>query len=240
MEELKALGLDEKEIKVYLAALKLGPSKNEEISREAGIIRTTCHSILQKLKQRGMISNIKKDNINIFEAADPTHLVEMLDEKKKKVETILPRLNQLRKHSPTKHEVTFFEGKSGVKTVIDDILSKKNRKFEVFGSYRFFKDLSPVYALQYFKKKVQRNISSRGITFRTKENLKAKNKDKKELRESRFINENEVNAGCFVYDDKVALVSCGKDGHRGYIIQDESLSKLHKLFFKYMWKQSKN
>lgn len=239
MEQLKVLGLDENEIKVYLATLKIGPAKNEEIAKEAGIIRTTCHSILNKLKQKGIISNILKEKVNYFAAVDPEQLIEMLKEKQYVVESILPKLNEIKKHSPKEHKIIYFEGKEGVKTVIEDIISKKNRNFKVFGSYKFFNDISPVYANQYFRKKIERNIRSEGVTFKTKENLVAKKRDKKELRKSKFISEPEVNAGCFIYEDKVALVSYDKDGHRGCIIKDPKISKLHCLFFKYLWKNSK-
>ena len=39
---------------------------------------------------------------------------------------------------------------------------------------------------------------------------------------------------------KIALISYDESGHRGCIIEDAEISKLHGLFFKYLWKSSRD
>ena len=57
---LKAYGLNEKQIKVYLACLELGSASVQKISQKSGLIRTTVYEVLETLKQRGFTSSFLK------------------------------------------------------------------------------------------------------------------------------------------------------------------------------------
>ena len=48
-KQLKSLGFSEKEARVYLALLELGPSTTTEIARKSKINRTTGYDILESL-----------------------------------------------------------------------------------------------------------------------------------------------------------------------------------------------
>jgi|SRR3989344_829968 len=60
-KELQALGLSEKEAKVYLAALVLGPDTVQNIAKKAGINRPTAYLQIESLKEKGIISEVEKD-----------------------------------------------------------------------------------------------------------------------------------------------------------------------------------
>jgi len=49
---LHSLGLSEKEIQVYEAALELGPSTLQEISQKAGILRTSGYTYIRGLREK--------------------------------------------------------------------------------------------------------------------------------------------------------------------------------------------
>ena len=49
--ELQKFGLDGREARVYLAALKLGKGRVTEIAKESGYERTYCFSILENLEK---------------------------------------------------------------------------------------------------------------------------------------------------------------------------------------------
>ena len=68
---LESLGLSENEAKVYYAALTLGPASILNIARAAGIKRTTVYSVVEALKQRGlMVLEVKGFKQN-YVAQDP-------------------------------------------------------------------------------------------------------------------------------------------------------------------------
>ena len=100
IKELKELNLEDNEIKVYLACLSLGNPKVHEISKKSELIRTTCYGILKSLIEKGLISTVLKNNITHYHATTPRQLLDILDEKKKKINSILPKLEQMKKLNP--------------------------------------------------------------------------------------------------------------------------------------------
>ena len=79
IEDLKKYGLSEKEARLYIALLKLGPSTVNNIAEEADIVRTTTYEILKKLREEGIVASMTLNNILNFEAADPEKLAQILD-----------------------------------------------------------------------------------------------------------------------------------------------------------------
>lgn len=239
IEELKELDLDENEIKVYLASLKLGNAKSDEIAKLSELIRTTTYSILQKLIQKGFISKILKNNINRFEALNPELLLELLEEKKRKISEIIPKLKSLQQSKIKNHNVTVFEGKEGIRSVMNDILTEENITIKSFGSISSFMKSSPYFSKEYFRKKKERNIKALSISFNIPENLIAKKTDKKHLRETRFVNLKPSNSACFLYQDKTALITYSLGEQRGVIIQDSEMKELLEYMFDALNREAK-
>lgn len=236
--ELKELNLDDNEIKVFLSCLKLGSAKVNDIAKRAELIRTTTYGVLKSLTEKGLISTIIKDNINCFQAIDPKQLVDILEEKKKRISDIIPQLVELKKTVLTEHKVEFFEGKNGLKTVINDLTKVPNQEIKIFGSYANFIKFSKPFSLQYFRKRKEKNINVKAIVSYTKKNIEAKKKEKGELRETRFIQKKELNSSCYIYRNKLAFVSFEEDNLRGIIIQDKELVKLQTILFNNFWEQA--
>ena len=74
-EQLIDLGFGDKEASVYLALLELGPSTTTEISRRAGINRTTGYDILESLAGDGLINPIGDTKIQKFSAESPEKVI---------------------------------------------------------------------------------------------------------------------------------------------------------------------
>lgn len=239
IHELKELGLDENEIKIYLASLELGPSKSDEIAKKASLIRTTTYSILQKLKQKGIISNILKDNINIFEATEPDKLIELLEEKKQKITNILPKLKEIQNKENTNYNVTYFEGENGIKTIMNDIIAVPNTTIKSFGTVHSFYESSPYYSKEYFRKKKERNIKSISVSVDTPEGRFGKQFDKEHIRDTKYVKGEYSTAGCFIYRDKVALGIYEKGNQRGVIIQNEIIKKHIEIMFDALRREAK-
>ncbi len=239
IEELKEMGLDDNEIKVYLSCLELGPSKSDDVAKKAKLIRTTTYSILQKLKQKGIISNILKDNINIFEAVEPEKLLELLEEKKQKINSILPKLKSIQNKEQNKYNVTYFEGENGIKTIMNDIIEVPNTTIKSFGTVYSFFESSPYYSKEYFRKKKERNIKSISVAVDTPEGRFGEKYDKEHIRDTKYVKGEYSTAGCFIYRDKVALGVYEKGSQRGVIIQNEIIKKHIEIMFDALRREAK-
>lgn len=122
-KELKEIGLNEKEAKVYLAALELGEATVQEIARKSGVKRPTVYLEAESLKQKGLISTIKKTKKTLYYAENPRVIETILDEKKRRLLGIMPGLLSITNLLDKKPIIRFFEGREGVKEVYKDILA---------------------------------------------------------------------------------------------------------------------
>ena len=59
-------GLSDKEVKVYLALLELGPSPVRKVAGKAGVNRGTTYDILKSLRDQGLAGYYHKDKHQYF------------------------------------------------------------------------------------------------------------------------------------------------------------------------------
>lgn len=125
--ELRKLGLKEKEVKVYLAGLELGPSSVQDIAKMVKITRPTIYEIIKKLKEKGLFAEVKQKGKRVFVAQSPERILGILRTQKREIEErerefirIIAVLEA--KYSKEKGEIKLFKGKEGLKA-LDEILS---------------------------------------------------------------------------------------------------------------------
>jgi predicted transcriptional regulator len=129
VSHVEELGLSNKEARVYLASLGLGPASVQKIADEAGIKRVTTYVILESLVGLGLVSQTVKGKKTYFVAEDPVNLERLIDrrrlelkEQKHNFDQILPELQNLKmqpKDSPT---VKFYDSTDGIKTILNSFL----------------------------------------------------------------------------------------------------------------------
>ena len=93
--ELQNFGLGEKEAKVYLAALELGTATVQELSKKSGVNRATTYIQVESLIQRGLISSTDRQKKSLFIAEKPQRLIDILTDKKIKVDELENKFNGL-------------------------------------------------------------------------------------------------------------------------------------------------
>ncbi|MEK6852392.1 MAG: helix-turn-helix domain-containing protein, partial [Nanoarchaeota archaeon] len=114
---LKEMGLNEGEIKVYLALLKNGGSLAGRISRFTGVHRRNVYDITERLIQKGVIGYIVKNNRRIFEAVNPEKFLDILKEKESTLLEGMPMLREMYLSKKEKEETKFYKGIDGLKNV---------------------------------------------------------------------------------------------------------------------------
>lgn len=125
MQELKVklveFGLSDKEANVYLAMLELGPASVQEIAKKAGVNRATTYVMIEALKRRGLMSCVERGKKTFFSAESPEHLLgivgdelRIIQEKKARLEILMPQFMGLFNSIDDKPKVRYFEGEEGV------------------------------------------------------------------------------------------------------------------------------
>ena len=237
---LKSLGLSEKEIKIYMACLKLGSSKASEIASYSKIERQASYYILKLLMKKGFISETIKSGVQHYEVANPKTLLQKIEEEKKTkeeaIKEIVEEQKKLKNIAIPKAKVSWYEGVEGFKTIIREMLEVEDKELYSYNPEKVIKFIPlflESYALKRKEKKIKTKIISEETTFLKEE----KKKGKEKLREIKFLDEimKGKDYGLAIAKDKVIFVRVTEKEQIGIKIEDESFAELQKNIFNLLW-----
>jgi sugar-specific transcriptional regulator TrmB len=80
------LGYSEKESRVYLASLEIGPTSVQNIAKKADVKRVTTHAVLNVLMKRGLIEVTTVGKKRMYAATSPEILLTHLRAEKMNLE----------------------------------------------------------------------------------------------------------------------------------------------------------
>lgn len=112
---LKKLNLTEKEAKVYLTLLQLGPSTPYRIAKKASLKRPTAYVIAEELVEKGLIVPVAGEQKRMYIARSPEAYIDEVGERVRDARRILPELLALQKKTSEKPNILYFEGIEGMK-----------------------------------------------------------------------------------------------------------------------------
>jgi len=243
-EELKLLGLNDVDIKVYLALLKLGESSAAEIAAKAEIPRASVYDVLERLGQEGLVSYIIKDFKKYFSASEPRTIVDGLEYKKKKIKDILPELEEIEKKTgaeTTKTEV--YEGKKGVQTVMNLMLEEK--ELFVMGASRKSSEVMPFFLEKWMKERIKRRVKVKIIYYDLKEVRESVKGAKEYLGvgkgwDYRFLRTDYLTPiMTLVFGNNVAMINWVKDNPSLILIKSKDIAETYKQYILRLWEISK-
>ena len=238
-KDLIAAGLDEKQAKVYLASLELGPASVPAIARQAGIKRTTAYGILDELVTQGLINTGYKKKTKLFIAQDPLQLVSILKERQRKIESILPELSDLYSTNNVRPKITFFEGRDGVRKIYDDILDCREKQVKQIVKARDHAiAVGEDFINEYVRKRVLRGIKAYDLHPKSGDIYNAERgmENSKLKRFVRYLPPSVFYASMImIYDNKVAMVSTKKENF-GFIMESKEFAGTLGAYFDLMWK----
>jgi sugar-specific transcriptional regulator TrmB len=162
---LTELGLSENEAKVYLASLALGPNTVLKIASAAEIKRTTVYSVIQSLKQQGLMRIELKGFKELFVAEDPERLKLVLNTRREKFETLLPEFSALYNLKGGEGLVKYYEGLEAIKGVYEQFLEemRPSEFYLAISDMKKFLELDEVYFKDYFERRAKLNIKVRSL-----------------------------------------------------------------------------
>lgn len=228
-EILKEIGFLDAEIEVYLTLLRLGPSLVSRIHQETGHHRTHIYDLLEKLREKGLVSTFIQSGKKYFKPAPPHKLLGYVEEKKEKIKTILPELEQLIKLTKEDTIVELYKGKDGLKTVLQDVL-KVGKDYCVMGSVKQFETILEFALPQFLKKIEKQNIKERIICDKKEKIIKIETGSYKCLK-SEYL----FPSSFWIYGSNVAIFIW----HLPYyviVIRNKDVAKTYQNYFEFFWK----
>ena len=241
IESLKSFGLNEKEAKVYLAALEYGPTTILDLATKSGVKRTTIHEFIEPMIQQGFIVATFSGKRKLYNAAPPESLELILQKQTQAIKQLLPDLKFLASKSIQKPKIRYYDGIEGIKLIYEDLLTAKN-EIDYFGSIKDEVDLlGKQFIAKWVKKRIQKGIHVNAIRVREKElPIREWQGGKEYLRDLRYFpTENKgFFVNIFLYDNKILLISSSKESY-GLIIESQELATSLKFIFQIVWGVSK-
>ncbi len=250
-KKLEEVGISEKETKVYLASLEIGPSTVQKISQKANVKRATTYVVIENLIDLGLISTYIEGKKTFYVAEKPDRILEILKEKEKRlkdkisqIKEILPELMALYTDYKGKPVVRYYEGIEGLKAVYEDFVDtlKKDGIIYTFLPLDDFNESGIADKLKKRKKdRLKKRIRMKIIyTSKNGRNLSYEKESKKELKDNVFIDFNEfpIRGGMNIYGNKVFLIDYqGKKG--GVVIENKTLADFFRILFKKIYENQR-
>src|SRR3990167_3283482 len=239
LQSLKKFGLSEKEGKVYLSCLELGETTASDIAIKSNLPRTLVYDILERLIDLGLISYSIKTHKKVFRASDPEELLRIIREKEEAINEALPELKRLQKIKGVKRpKVEVYEGKEGMKTVMNDILRSGAKEFLAYGSSRSSFEIIPAFMEEWHKERIKKKVIIKILYNNTKE---AREKVKKKQESMKLTNYKFMSidlqspTSTLIYSNKVVLQNWTKEPF-AVMIENEEMAENQKRYFKELWK----
>jgi len=246
IKPLERIGLTKSEIGVYLALLKLGQTTAGPIVDEARVTRSKIYDILERLKNKGLVSYITKQSTKYFSAADPHTILHYLDEKESEIKEekssvlkILPQLLLEQSLSGAKNVAEIFVGIRGMQNAFTQLVQAfdSTEVYYAFGAGSgentaqmqvFFSRLHH----ERLKKKVRTKIifteSSRGV-FRSQE--------KSLFVQAKYV-ANTTPAAINIYKNYVVIAILNKEPIT-ILINNQETADSFREYFNVMWNVAK-
>lgn len=238
MEEiLEECGLTRHESVIYITLSKIGVSTAYKISKEAGLFKANTYETLKKLVSKGLVS---KENVNgkeMYDAADPSFIMDLLNKKRERLDEITPRIRQIQKHDQNKNEFNTYKGVDTFVTLLYNLL-EYNDEIKVYGAPRIAYELLKHRIELFHDKRIKKKIKMKHIyNFSAIERINALKK--MPYTPVRVLPE--------LFDSQVSTVICGKEvlftiwnpPIKTIQIIDEQMAEAYKKYFKVIWEKAK-
>lgn len=117
--KLKALGLSDPEIKIYMALLKTGPLSASQLSKNTGMYRPYVYDTLENLIGKDLVTYTIRKSKKEFECAPPSALKKLLQEEEEQlkqkqdiVDSLVPILKNMYAKPFSEFIIEKFEGEN--------------------------------------------------------------------------------------------------------------------------------
>lgn len=245
VKDLEQLGLSAKEAKVYLASLELGPSPVQVIAAKASVNRPTTYVMIESLTSRGLVSSFQKGKKRFFTAETPESLLAIVreerrqvQEKEKRVESVMGDLKSLMKFASNPPNVSFYDGFEGINALREDVIRSKTKEMLEIVPLdlvrRYFSEDTPPDDL---RSQIKKSVSSRVIYSYSKGPVLTKGNGVSDLR---FLDPKKNPFVCevVIFGNKTAFLTfAGKP--TGVLVDSKDVTGTMRMLFEALWQSAK-
>ena len=241
-ESLRQLDLSDRQITIYQALLRLGPTSIRDIAAESGVNRGSTYETLKQLVTKGIVSYFPKGKRRVFQAEDPERLLSLGESKQQAISVAMEQLRKevipalkLTQTEFSPGNVRFYEGDDGVELVLRDILDSaaKNpeRGYTVISTKTIREHLYRPFP-NFTKQRVARGINVRVIAV-------GEGGDDAELAQRKWLPADASTDASYIaiYPPKVAMITLADKNYPVVVIIDSAaIASTQQLLFDTLWR----
>ncbi len=240
-EVLVELGFSDGEAKLYLALLERGPSLAGKLIRDTGFHRGTLYQLLDRLKEKGLVSSVVREGKQHFEAANPHRLMDVLKKREEDLSSVMSGLEAKMLLHREVQEVTVYTGVKGIRTVLDKMMEdlRPGGTYYDFGVSGLFRAVMGTYWDLWQKRKKRYGIKS-SVIFNRKLRKSEPGLLEDYVGEARFHPpEYSSLTDTVIYGDSVILFIWTAKPPLAVVVKNRANAESYLNQFKLLWKHAK-
>jgi len=251
-EFLASIGLQEKEIRLYILLQRLGTQPTSALARHVRLSRSTAYSALKRLEERGLVSETKNRGVQFFTALEATQLLQYVEdqmqqlvERKDQAKAVIAQMESLKNPLTQRPRVEVFSGVDGARLAMRKTLGCKSRTILAFTSLFDLTDrLGERFLKEYMRQRVKSRVKMKIIrteekymqALKSQANPQTYASSKKELREVKCMPDDlGFSLGMYLFDDTIVIIS-SKDENFALVIVSPCVARLFRGMFTMLWK----
>lgn len=237
--------MSEKEKVVFESLASFGPSAVSQIAKDTSLNRTALYHTLELLEEKGLVSEIKKNDTTLFQAISEEEFVLWTKRKIKALEDDAGKLvhSFKKKKHPVLHSgIRYFEGKEAVKKLYGETWRDNSDKhiLAITDYQKAYETMGEFFDEDYFPYRVRAGVSVESLLPIDKYGKRDKTREKELLREMRFSDVfKDLGIEINIFDDKLAIVAFDKKEPMGMILKNKIISDAFRKIFAHLWQNSK-
>lgn len=241
-QELRKIGLSDKEAKVYLAALELGKAPVQDIAQKAGINRTTTYVMIESLIEKGLMAFFDDKHKKYYNAESPDNIEKIfkkreqeLKKEQEDVSKLVPQLKAIFNKGDIKPKIRYYEGNSGIEEIFEQMINDPTKSLRCFVNIddiiNTFKDKKDYYITKLIKNRFKLRVLyayKKGEI--NKQDLPEFFKEAKNFK----IKEYSIEAN-FIITDKMVYILLLNNSISGVVIENKDFASSINAFFESCW-----
>lgn len=238
---LTELGLSEKEAAVYLAAILLGPTTVMKIARMAEIKRPTVYSIIESLRQKGLMTIKTKGFKQLYVAENPNRLESIIEARKSLLQKHIDSFLSLYNPGGQKNIIKVYEGLDAMKAILEEILKEISPKDDYFVISDTEQWMSP--DPEYFKHFAERRSKKRPnlklLLIPSEKSLWAKKFEKNFNSQTKLLPANITFSANISITANKTVINYMKPPFTTIVIEHAGIVAMHRELFNILWQSYK-
>ncbi|MFC1623029.1 TrmB family transcriptional regulator [Patescibacteria group bacterium] len=232
---LGKLGLNLKEVDVYIALLKNGPMHISDIAAKSKMYRPDIYKAISALEEKGVVSKSPRGKRIFYVPEDPRKLRNMINELSIEFDAKISELDEIYEKSNQKASLKVFDGQKGLEVIFLDVVESL-KKGDVFFRYSSSADqdktntyLPKDYRIIRDKKQLERFVITSESVGKTKKN-RMERAMKCVPESSDSFDQNIIQ---FIYGNKVAFIDV--EAETGMIIENKRMAEFQERIFRLLY-----